>query len=263
LLTRNRTWSLCFLALLLLPVAVLGLQISQLEYELVLGPGDSESVTLSISNNSERDQSITLYLGDWDRDSRGANRFFEPGTLERSLSNWLSLDTASVVLGAGETCEIPVTIHVPPREEATLSGTYWAIVFLQGEARVEERGRTGITSIQQFGVKIYATIKGTERNIGSVGSMVVAGTEDELLLSAAYANAGNVKQEVTGEATILDDQGQVLALEAIPWFPILPGSNRVVHVALDPLESGAYLARVILDFGGEGLAREVVTFRVD
>lgn len=239
-----------------------GLQISQIEFNLLVEQGQVYFLTFLVHNDAERAQTITLYLGDWDRDLDGTNRFYPPGTVERSLAGWLSLPFTQITLGPEEAAEVAVELAVPSLQQAPLAGTYWGIIFVQGEPRPMEQAGTTVMAIERFGVKVYATIAGTEVSEGRVAKLEVTPGEGGYQVVIYYENTGNVHQRVSGSLEVIDRTGAVVQKLELEEFPILPGAARRIAANLPLLARGIYQLRAVMDYGGETLVAGVAVLRV-
>lgn len=85
------------------------LEVNLLEVDLQARPGAAFSFSFIVRNELPQPEQIFLYLGDWDRDQFGENRFYEPGTLARSAASWPQVVPTSFVLDPGEVREIQGT----------------------------------------------------------------------------------------------------------------------------------------------------------
>jgi P pilus assembly chaperone PapD len=237
--------------LILLAAGGAALQISQIEFDLQVNQGESYNLTFYVKNDAETSQTVVAYLGDWDRDIDGKNRFYKPGTIARSLCAWLDVEPKRVTLESGEVQRYTATLTIPPREEIPLDGTYWGIIFVQGEPRPVNQGGTTVMAIERFGIKVYATIAGTERSSGEVEKLEVSPTSGGYSVTVYYTNTGNVHQRVTGTVAVLDRTGNEVETIPLPEFPILPGATRRLTAELPALSRGVYLVQAVLDYGGE------------
>ena len=238
------------------------LEISQIEFDLQVEQGQEYTFSFTVRNETDDSQVVTIYLGDWERDSEGVNRFYEPETQTRSLSSWISFFPATIGLEAEESDEVIVTLSVPSDQEVSLDGTYWGIIFVQGEPRPAERGGSTVMAVERFGIKVYATVSGTEKTSGAVQNVEVTSSDDALTFSVTYENSGNVKQRVKGELTVIDRTGEQVREAQMGVFPVLPGNRRTVEISTDPLTQGIYQLTAVLDYGGEALTAGVLPFRV-
>jgi hypothetical protein len=243
-------------------VSGVGLQITQIEFVLTVEQGTSYQLTFAVRNDSEAPQVVSLYLGDWDRDINGVNRFYPVGTIPRSLSPWLSLSHTQLPLAPGEAREVTVTLTIPSPDQQTLAGTYWGIIFVQGEPRPVRREGATVMAIERFGVKVYATIAGTEQPSGEVKGLEFIPQEDGLKVEVLYQNTGNVHSWVEGVVEVVDRTGTVVESVPLERFPVLPGAQRLISASLPPLPAGIYQVRAVLDYQGEVLVAGVRVLRV-
>lgn len=165
-------------------------------------------------------------------------------------------------LGPGEAQEVTATLTIPSRDEVRLDGTYWGIIFVQGEPRPVEQGGTTVMAIERFGVKVYATVAGTEAPSGAVQKLEVSQTDDGFSVAVYYANTGNVHQRVRGTLEVVDRTGTLVQEMTIDPFPVLPGALRRAVVSLPRLPRGIYQLRAVMDYGGSELVAGVAILRV-
>lgn len=71
-------------AVVIIGVVASALQITQIEFDLHLAPGTSETYTFKVINNKSNPQEVTVYIGDWTRTSSGENDF-----LTLNSARWL------------------------------------------------------------------------------------------------------------------------------------------------------------------------------
>jgi hypothetical protein len=189
-------------------------------------------------------------------------------TINRSSADWARLSYDRLRLEPGEVREVEVTVTTPEAYE----GTYWCILHAESRAVqvIAEIGGTQIVSRPSVGLKVLVTAPGTEVLRGEVVSVSVPETSP-VLLTAGFANSGNVQLVVTAEAQIIDQMGAVIS--AMPfseygrdYFRVLPGSTRTIAMSgftgAEALPPGAYQAIVSFDYGGESVVVGVKGFRI-
>ncbi|MBC7169404.1 hypothetical protein H5T54_00510 [Candidatus Bipolaricaulota bacterium] len=252
---RNLLW----ISTLLLGLTGLALEVDLLEVDLNVAPGQVYTFSFLARNETAVAETFSVYVGDWDRDEAGGNRFYPPGTLPRSLAAWLSVAPGSFSLGPGETREVRGTLHVPADAPV---GTHWGIVFVHGEPRPVDHGGTTVMVARRIGIKVYATV-GTAPAQGQVRRLEFGGL-NPLWVVMEFANPGVVNlRQVRSEVQIYDSQGgQVVQIEPDP-FPCLPGGVRrlVVETELRPAP-GMYLVVARVDPGGEEIIAAQAYLRV-
>jgi hypothetical protein len=226
------------------------LEVNLLEVDLSGKPGELLPFSFIVRNELSEPERVTIYLGDWDRDVTGENRFYPPGTVERSASFWVTVAPTSFVLSGGEVREISGVVRVPPEVQP---GTYWSIVFVQGEPRLVPYQGVMVTVTRRIGIKIYVTIEPAEAK-GILRAVEPKGL-NPLWVLVKFANVGTRNlREVKGKLRVLDVQGNELVSLPIGPFPCLPGNERWVPVETNlRLSPGTYLVLAELDYGGEAV----------
>ncbi len=203
-----------------------------------------------VRNELSQPEQVVLYLGDWDRDEFGENRFYEPGTLPRSSAQWTSVAPASFVLGPGEVREIQGTVQVPKEVEP---GTYWAIVFVQGEPRLVSYQGVMVTVTRRIGIKIYVIVEPTEAR-AELRGLEVRGL-NPLWAWVKFANTGTKNlRAVRASLRVIDVQGRTVAEASSSPVPCLPGAERWIRLDTNfRPEPGVYQVLATVDYGGEEL----------
>ncbi len=182
-------------------------------------------------------------------------------TISRSCGDWIEASPQTFTIAAGATQPVSFRAVVP---NSGLSGMYWAMIFVQGAPRPQQRQGATVLAIERFGVKVYETIPGSEELSGEVKSVRKVGN-DPLTFNVTFANTGNVQLRPTGSINVISQDGDTVRTIAIDEFPLLPGRERVLSVADDsksPLPAGIYRALVTIDYGGDNLAGGTRDFRL-
>jgi len=225
-------------------------EVNLLEVDLQARPGAVLAFSFIVRNELAQPEQIVLYLGDWDRDEFGENRFYEPGTVSRSAAAWTRVAPTSFVLAPGEVREIQGTVQVPADIPP---GTYWTIVFVQGEPRLVPYQGVLVTVTRRIGIKIYVTVEPAEVR-GELRGLEVRGL-NPLWAWVKFANTGTRNlREVRASLRVIDVQGRTVAEVTASPVPCLPGAARWIRVdtAFRP-EPGVYQVLATVDYGGEAL----------
>jgi P pilus assembly chaperone PapD len=254
-------------ALRFLSVAALGvglaalpsqaLLISNIEFDLTLPRGASETLAFQVLNNEADPLEIQISLADWDRDSNGENRFYPPGTLPRSAAPWLSVSPLRFDLAPNEQKEIRFSMKVP----ADIVGTHWAAIMVEAAPKQTQPQPPGTTVVvrRRFAVKVLETPPGTGSKEGRITLIDVRGLNPPNIF-LEFENRGTIHTpDVKGRVEIRDEKGATLEKLDVESFPTLPGAKRLLKVTSarkkgDLLPPGKYLILAILDYGGESLA---------
>ncbi len=233
------------------------LLISNIEFDLTLPRGASETLAFQVLNNETEPLEIQISLADWDRDITGENRFYPPGTLPRSLASWLSVSPLRFDLIPNEQKEIRFSIKIP----SDITGTHWAAIMVEAAPKQTQPQPPGTTVVvrRRFAVKVLETPPGTGTKEGRITLIDVRGLNPPNIF-IEFENRGTVHTpQVTGRIEIRDERGATLEKLNIENFPTLPGAKRLVKATStrkkgDLLPPGKYLILAILDYGGESLA---------
>ncbi len=223
------------------------LQITQLEFEFSLSRGEAREFSFQIRNDGDSTQRITTQLGDWERDPEGNHVFLNPGALPRSLSTWLQVSPRSFTLSPGGVQEISGVVRVPSDPQQG-GGTYWGIIFVQGEPRLEEREGAMILAVERFGVKVLVDLPPHERDL-HIAELQPRGL-GPLWVELEVANRGDTNlPRIGGHVSVYDSYGEELGVYQLNSFPCLPGATRKVHIETDIwlTEPGDYNVLVTVD----------------
>lgn len=213
--------------------------------------GESIAGTVRITNPTAAPLSLRLYLSDWSFDTAGQFTFTDPGTLERSASDWLTVTATTLDLAPNETVNLPYTIAVPA---GVAGGTYWSVIFAESEPSDPEPGQATATFSVRVGHIVYVNVPVLESTGAIVGMFGTppATPDGAYTIIAQYANTGNAAQGVEGTFSVRNEQGETVIEAAIERTVVLPGVDRAFQInVVGPLPAGNYTALVVLDYGDE------------
>ncbi len=253
----HRAFILAALCVGLVSVFGQALLISNIEFDLSLPRGASETLSFQVLNNETDPLEIQISLADWDRDITGENRFYPPGTLPRSLAPWLSVSPLRFDLVPNEQREIRFSIKVP----SDITGTHWAAIMVEAAPKQTQPQPPGTTVVvrRRFAVKVLETPPGTGTKDGRITLIDVRGLNPPNIF-LEFENRGTVHTpQVKGRIEIRDEKGGTVEKLDVESFPTLPGAKRRLKVTSarkkgDLLPPGKYLILAILDYGGDSLA---------
>lgn len=185
----------------------------------------------------------------------------EFSTVSRSCGDWIEVSPQTFTIASGATQPVSFRVVVP---DSGVSGMYWAMIFVQGSPRPQQREGATVLAIERFGIKVYETIPGTELISGGV-TRVRKIADDPLAFDVTFANTGNVQLRPHGTLSVINQNGDTLRSLPIDEFPILPEKEMVLDITDDsesPLPAGIYRALVTIDYGGDNLAGGTRDFRL-
>ncbi len=236
------------------------LEVDVLEIELSVAPGQLHPFKFLVRNETAVAELFTLSVGDWDRDETGNNRFYPPGTLDRSLAPWIELSSASFRLGPGEAREVAGLLRVPVAGVG--AGTYWGVVFVQGEPRPTLYQGSVVMVTKRIGIKLYAHV-GAPQPMGVIRAVEPRGLSP-LWVALRFHNTGAYNlRDVRAEGQVFDATGQVVAEMKPASFPCLPGGERVIALETDFRPAvGTYLVAVKVELPGGAILVGQIQLRI-
>src|SRR2546425_8597458 len=214
--------------------------------------------SINVSNEGDSVAEATIYLSDWDRREDGENRFYPSGTLPRSCGRLLRVFPLSLRLAPHTSQGVRVALDGAD----TLSAACWSIVFVESGATPTGGGRQ-LAYVTRLGVKIYGLPAGLAKD-GMIDELAErgrqassgkpAGDAGGKRLDVTFRNSGGLPLWVRGRIEFRRLDNSVAATADVPEFPVLPGARRTVAVPAPKVRAGRYVALVLLDYGGGGLA---------
>lgn len=212
-------------------------------------PGDSITGSITILNPGDRRVRAVLNLGDWHYREDGTAEYPEAGTLERSLSSWVSFTPSDLMLDPRARGTVRYTVTVPPD---AAPGSHWGVLFITGEDPEPPPGVTLATLSVRVAHVVYVNLPPEQPagKITGIFGQLPEGSDDSYTLAIQYANTGNVAQRLQGYVELRDSTGKSLFKFDFPLRITLPGDTTVqlFHV-LGPLEPGTYSALVVYNYG--------------
>lgn len=253
--TLTTIFKLAVVLIFILPTTKLigqELQVSPAKIFFTANPGSSQTKQVHIRNKSKTEENFIFNLNDWLTDENGEVKYFDPGTISRSCSDWLTISPPLVTLQPNESATINVTVLVPENDISTK----WSVLFVQ--TAVEQTGPEAIDKQVNMGMKIAARIalpifqspnsntlykaslEGFEENIVDDQrkyTTKVINLGDKVLNCKVFFTFSNLE---TAEEYTSEPQE----------FSLLPETTKDLQYTLDKkLPAGQYSVAAILDYG--------------
>lgn len=155
---RNKFLSFFFLVLISSPLSIFAagwLSISPLKHELSLNPGQTQTVSIKVTNNEQTP--VTIYTSREDfttSDDTWTPKFIKPQDQTSdtfSLSNWINIENDNITLSPWETREIRAKVTVPANWEP--GWHYWAVFFSMAWAN-----KAQISVVQRYWVLMLVNV---------------------------------------------------------------------------------------------------------
>lgn len=230
-------------------------------FELNLDPGDTWSSSIKVVNTNEGSIPVeSSIMGFEASDDLGHGQFIDPSNFagdDDSLTNWITVPGAPVVIPPGSSGEIPFSIVVPPT--ASPGGHYAAILIGTGSAGTSTEGsHIGVSSF--ISALIFVSISGNVIEQGNITSFSTDKNyyeDPDVDLSLNFANTGNVHVRPVGEIDIYNawgkQRGTIPVNSAGGFGYVLPSSSRTFSFEWQGTPSlfdiGPYTAVVTLAYG--------------
>ena len=222
--------------------------------EIVLIPGVAPAASFTVANDGRTQIQATVYQNDWDRNDDGENAFYPTGTVVGSCGDRVKVFPQTVQIEPGTRQAIRVST-----EGSTFPSPCWTIVFVENAPR-PSTGASRIVYVMRIGVKIYVLPPGLTKDAEVTGFALehrhqtpsgpaVDTTQEEFGLRVH--NTGGVPLHFEGRVEIRDLGNNVVATQKVEDFPVLPGAQRRVAIAIPTLRPGKYVALAVLGYGGD------------
>ena len=219
-----------------------------------LSNGQSEAQTITISNGSSQKVQFRTYLNDWVRDSVGGHAYYDPGTIDRSCSNWITLDKSFIELEPGETAQLTIQIRIPDSAGAT-SKMRWSMLFIETVqeqlSRDDNQAAAAVRNLLRIGVHIYETPPGiSEKGIAAIDLKPMKDVPN--VYNFLCKNTGDVMLECKASLQLTSlSTGEETKLDFVE-FPMFPGQRRYVTFEIPKnMPAGKYNVLGILDAGDD------------
>jgi len=229
------------------------LEVTPVKLNFTANPGSSQTKQVHVRNKGATEQNFVFNLKDWLTDETGDVKYFSPGTVDRSCSNWLTVSPPLLTLQPNETGTVNVTILVPENDNSTK----WSVMFVQsaeektGAGAIDKNIQMGIRVAARIAIPIFqspasntlykGTIEGLTETVNSDSTRTyetkVINLGDKILNCKVFFTVSNIAtaEEFTSE----------------PFeFSLLPETSRDITYTLDKeLAPGKYSVAAILDYG--------------
>ena len=224
-----------------------------------LSKGNSESQVVNITNGSDKKMQFRLYLNDWIRDTVGGHEYYEPNTISRSCSRWVTLSKNFIELEPGKSTQLTIKLTIP--DSANTDEMKWSMLFVEtveeNTAQASKNATAAVQNLLRIGIHIYQTPPSlTDKQIKAFDLKPMPGQEKKYQLICQ--NTGNVMIQCKSYlelASVVD--GQKIKLDPID-FPMFPQQKRYVTFELPAnIQKGKYSALAVL-VGGEDISLEAV-----
>ncbi len=226
--------------------AQVGIGLSPMRVEMKIGPGQSHSGALELTNETGGRMRIRGELLDFTLDQTMTPQFARtmPDETAWSCRAWLTVNPMESEIGDGEKLTIRYTIRVP--KEAQARGFHCAAGFTAMPTAGEAKA-IGIRNVVRAVAAFYATV-GENAAKGEVTGLKIesAGKVNNAVMS--IRNDSEYHFRPAGKLELLSSEGKLLETLDVPSFPVLPKRQQrfVLPIKTDPAAVDTLRVRVDL-----------------
>lgn len=228
-----------------------------LSREMTVQIGQTYQGIIFLKNHGEKSQEVKLYQTDYLFFSDGTNIYGEPGELERSNANWLSLSPTRVEVPPGGTVSISYILEVPDND--SLVGTYWSMLMVEPLVEMKElpendQTRLGIRQVVRYGMQFVTHIGDTGRcelKFPTHPKLLVKKKEGRKVFQLDLENTGqhSLRPEVWVE--LYNEEGLLIGRFESGRKRIYPGTSVRHSIDLSDVPKGKYDVLVVADNGDD------------
>jgi hypothetical protein len=244
---------LCHPAVAVSGVTVLG----GLARENTARPGDMYDDTILLKNTDGWACDVEIYQTDYAFYSDGVTVYGEPGSMERSNAEWISLAPPRLTIPANSTLPVHYRVEVP--EAVNLGGSHWSIIMIES---VESAGLQGVTDASgQNRVAVQTRIRYGVQVVTDLGDEAKPDIrfQDKRLVHEEAMKVLEVDLENTGDrwlspgfsVELYDQEGKLAYRFESERKRIYPGCSVRHSIDVTGVPAGRYTALAIVAGGTE------------
>jgi hypothetical protein len=227
-------------------------------------PGNIQSRTVEVFNNSNEIQSYQISYQDFELTQEGQPQLMEAGECPHSLHQRIAVDPEKLELAPGETGEIRLTVTVPEGEENSCAA--WGMVAVEPYAAPDRQPNegAGLTSSVAYSVWLYQNSSESHADVDITNFIVgnknrnkgvflkVRNRGEGISVCNVYVEITNLK---TGEQILIEDK----------QYTLLPGSRQTLAFDLEEtLPKGSYSAVGKVNYSDQDeLVATELEFKID
>ncbi len=216
-------------------------------------PGETQSKILTIRNHNPERQTFTLNLSDYEPDLAGNKLRLEGGGSERTLSNWININPAFVVLNPNESAEVELILNVPRDGFSTRWGMlHVQVTKEQTPSAADKQLATGVVLVPRIVVLVQQSPRANQNFLAEVKDLkeitkpgekfrsfeaVISNTGDKVIDAKIFLALANLE-------TAEEEQFKATKVT------VYPGFERKVNLSLPKdLKTGSYALAFLMDYG--------------
>jgi hypothetical protein len=211
-------------------------------YELKAGQSQTDGVL--ISNNTDTQQTVSVYPVDSVLSSGGAFACEQAAEPRQGVGSWVTLSADSIMLEPNSTKEVPFTITVPANAEV---GEHDGCIAIQAQSQTSKpSGSSGVVLSFRSAIRVVVTVPGKIIKKLSITSVKVSPVKGgKYRVETMVRNDGNVSLDTSAKIRLVSLLGQTVSTFKVGSSPVLAHSTATWNYEVErPFWGGFYRAQV-------------------
>ena len=203
-------------------------------------PGDVSFINISLRNSSSEPRKVLLKLMDYYTTCDSGYVYKPAGTLDNSVSNWITMDLNELILDPKEKATVVLKVDIP---QDYLAAHATANLMVSNET-VQNSPKANVFRLGvslQYAVNLIYTRSDLEGGYSNLNVENIEIDTLESVLKVKYLNAGIKSTSFEIQAEIISNEGEVILSEVTESRQIQPNQCRDFSIPItQPLKSGVY-----------------------
>lgn len=210
-------------------------------FEILVEPRGQNVQSLKISNLGKEPITMIATTHDWDMGEDERLLLKDPGTTEKSASEWIRFNPKQFTVQPGQTQFIRFSISVPPNVQP---GEYRTSLVLVTEEKFEMKENFFFKP--SFAILVYVNVPKIQRKGQLSDVKVTVDDKNTYALEGKIVSLGNAHVRLNGEYFLYNSEGKEIKNEQFGKALLLPGREDLFKVILGAdLKPGAYRLKLI------------------
>ncbi|MEA3500750.1 MAG: hypothetical protein U9R41_07030 [Candidatus Marinimicrobia bacterium] len=232
---------------------------SELFFQDNLNIGERSTGVIRIRNTGEKPAKVNLYKKDYSFNSNGTNSYLEPGTLERSNADWITIVPEKVTIPGNGRVEINYTVKVP--FDKALIGSYWSLIMAEqvtnpklNNKKNNDNVRVGVFVSTRYGIQILTNIGLTGQKKLKFTKTKIKKNVDKEYLFVDVKNVGDQFLRTKIYAEFYDQSGNYIGkFLGEEKKRIYPDTSVRFKIDISKIKNGKYSVLIVADGEEEAL----------